>query len=258
MKIDFLPRLEYTWAAIAVGAGTVIYGAVSGGVKKKKATKEASKLQATRPKLGNSQYAQDQVSLAESELSTGVSGKVSQAYEEGADKDFSSSLSAILKGGGDVNNVGDLFSNKEAGRARLSLMQENLRLNQITNLQRAQTNAESDQKQQFEFNNWMPWADAAQGNAQAREQAQGQINNSINSGIAAIGGGVNNYLGQKQLDNYFKVQNADANAVPGRYSSPSSSVAQGNMNINTSQNLPALKPTRFDWNQFDSSSALHQ
>lgn len=158
-----------------IGEGLGLAESVVGLINRGKTQREAAQLQATRPKLKDSPYLKDQLSLAESELSTGMSGEAKNAYEQGIDRDLSTSLDAILKGGGSVNNVGSIFGQSEVGRQRLALMKDNLRLNQINNLVRAQDAKEEERQKEFEFNEWRPWSDQAQANAQARQGAEGQI-----------------------------------------------------------------------------------
>src|SRR6185503_4614733 len=120
------------------GAAQAAVGLIGSG----KAKREAERLQGLRPKYKESPYYKDALSLAQSELSTGMSADAEKAYEQGIDRDLSTSLNAILQGGGSVNNVAELFDASQQGRKRLSLMKENLRLNQINNVVRAQQLAE--------------------------------------------------------------------------------------------------------------------
>lgn len=136
-----------------------------------KATKNAKALAKSRPKYKISPYAQDDLSLAESELSGGMSGRAETAYTQGADKDFSSSLEAILRGGGSVNNVGDLFGRSESGRMRLSVLQDNLRLKQIDNLVRSRRYMDEQKDKVFQINEYAPWKDKQMANSKAREDA---------------------------------------------------------------------------------------
>ena len=101
-----------SYAAIVVGLGTVAVGAVS----KHQANQNAKDLAANRPKYKISDEFQDDVSLTESDLAKGMSSRAERAYSNLADRDLTSSLSTILKGGGDVNSVGALYGNAEQGR----------------------------------------------------------------------------------------------------------------------------------------------
>jgi hypothetical protein len=199
MSFDFSNRFQYTWAAVAVGVGTAAYGVIKGA----KAKKEAKRLAASRPKIEASPYLDDQLSLAKSELSSGMSGAAENAYEQGLSRDVSGSLDAILKGGGDVNNVAEIFDRSAVGRQRLALMKENLRLSQINNLVNAQNAYGNQDQQRFQFNEWAPWADSAQANAQGRQGAE----NMIWSGVQTAGSGVAGYMQGQQAksdyNNYF-------------------------------------------------------
>lgn len=134
--------------------------------KGRKAKKEAEALAANRPFLPTNKYAEEQQSLAASELSSESHGM--NAYNEKIDQDLSNSLGAILKGGGDVNDVGSLFDGSQQGRQRALMMSDNLRLNKINQYIRSLQGGDQANQQQFQFNQWAPWADRAQANAQAR------------------------------------------------------------------------------------------
>lgn len=185
-----------------LGAAQTVAGLFKGGAAKK----EAERLEASRPKIGDSPFVKDQLSLAKSELASGMSGAAENAYEQGLSRDLSTSLDAILKSGGDVNNVADIFDRSATGRQRLSLMKENLRLSQINNLVNAQGAAENERLQQFEFNEYRPWADKSQANAQARQGAEDMVW----GGLQTFGSAATSFLqGQNQqqdFNNYLGTQ----------------------------------------------------
>lgn len=186
----------------ALGAAQAVTGLFKSGAAKK----EAARLERTRPKIGDSPFIEDQLSLAKSELASGMSGTAENAYEQGLSRDLSTSLDAILKSGGDVNNVADIFDRSQTGRQRLSLMKENLRLNQINNLVGAQGAAENERLQQFEFNEYRPWADKSKANAAARQGAE----NMVWDGLQTFGSAATSFLqGQNQqqdFNNYLSTQ----------------------------------------------------
>lgn len=191
-----------------IGGAQAAVGLIKGG----KAKPEGERLKGMRPKLEASPYIDDQLSLAQSELSSGMSGAAETAYEEGLSRDVSSSLDAILKGGGDVNNVAEIFDRSATGRQRLALMKENLRLSQINNLVNAQGAAENQRQQMFQFNEWAPWSDAAQANAKARQGAE----NMIWSGVQTFGNAATGFLQGQQasndFNNYFQSQATNPNS----------------------------------------------
>lgn len=182
-----------------MGLGETVMGLINAG----KAKSEAARLQASRPKYQESPYYKDALSLSESELSTGMSGAAKNAYEQGLDRDLSTSLSAVLKGGGSVNNVAEVFDKSSQGRQRLAIMKDNLRLNQINNLVRSQQLVSDEREKAFQFNEWAPWADEAKANAAARTAAQGEIMTGINTAGGALMSGLSSAKGAKQLGSFF-------------------------------------------------------
>jgi hypothetical protein len=176
---------------------------VTGLINSKKTKREAARLAATRPKLEASPYLDDQLSLAQSELSSGMSGAAESAYEQGLSRDVSSSLDAILKGGGDVNNVAEIFDRSAVGRQRLSLMKENLRLSQINNLVNAQGAMETQRQQMFQFNDFAPWADASRANAQGRQKAQDMIWGGLQTVASGAMGSAQGAAAKSDFNNYF-------------------------------------------------------
>lgn len=191
-------------AAAIPGTALGVAQTVTGLINAKKTKKEAARLAATRPKLEASPYLDDQLSLAQSELSSGMSGAAENAYEQGLSRDVSSSLDAILKSGGDVNNVAEIFDRSAVGRQRLALMKENLRLSQINNLVNAQGASENQRKEMFEFNQWRPWADASQANAASRQKAQDMIWGGLQTVASGAMGAAQSGAAKNDFNNYLQ------------------------------------------------------
>lgn len=159
-----------------IGIATGLAQTTTGIINNAKAKKEARILERTRPRYAISDLAGQDLDLAESEAASGgISARAETAYNNLNNKQFSSSLGAILKGGGSVNNVADVFGENDEGRQRLALLSDQMRLGQIDRLSRARASMMEQEDKAFEFNQWMPWADKAQANAQARQQAQQDI-----------------------------------------------------------------------------------
>lgn len=183
----------------AIGLGETVVGLINSG----KAKREAAQLEKSRPQYTQSPYYKDALNQAQSELSTGMSGEAKNAYEQGIDRDLSTSLSGILKGGGSVNNVAEVFDHATQGRQKLAMMKDNLRLNQIHNLVNAQQLNSEEREKAFQFNEWAPWADAAKANAGARTAAEGQIWGGVSTLGGALMGGGAAAKGAKQLGSMF-------------------------------------------------------
>src|SRR5215469_15220877 len=111
---DFLSGNPY--GAIA-NAGVGLADTAIGLINSAKLKKEANALNKTRPIRQISPESQEDLSLNESELgSGGLSQKSQYAYDTLANKQMAGSLSAILRGGGGVNNVSDVYNNSQEGR----------------------------------------------------------------------------------------------------------------------------------------------
>lgn len=177
---------------------------VSSLLKGDKAKDQAAELEKTRPEYQENKLYDQDLSLAESELSSGgLSSKAETAYNNLNNQQFSSSLSAILKGGGSVNNVADVFGSNESGRQRLALLNDQFRLSQIDRVMRARATKANDQQKAFEFNKWMPWADKAKAAGVARQQAEEGLWNGIETVGAAGMQWLDEASQKKDFDKYL-------------------------------------------------------
>jgi hypothetical protein len=187
-------------AAIPIALG--IAKTATSLVNKGKAKREAKELERTRPQFSVDKGYGQNLALAESNLQ-GLSDSAENAYNQLADKQFSSSLDAILKSGGTATNVADVYGQGEEGRLRLAQLSDQMRLNQVNSLMRARESMADQNDKAFEFNQWRPWADKAQANAQARQGAE----EGIWSGLQTAGSGAMQFIDQqaqqKQQNQYF-------------------------------------------------------
>jgi len=195
-----------------IGAAAGLAQTISGLINNGKAKREAERLAASRPVHTTSPEIGKNLSLAESEAASGgLSAKAENAYNSLNNKQFSASLGAILRGGGSVNNVADVFGENEAGRQKLALLNDDLRLKQIDRLTAARNQSAEEADKNFEFNQFMPWADKAQANAAARQQAQ----NNIWSGIGTVATQAMQFAGasanNKAYNDYFKTTGSGTN-----------------------------------------------
>lgn len=170
---------------IQAGLG-IVQGAI-GLINASKTKREAELLNKTRPQYSISPLAGQDLSLTKSELSQGLSSAAQQAYNDLNNQQFSSSLSAILKGGGDVNSIGEVYGNNQEGRLKLAMIKDQLRLQQIQNEMNASKNYQQEQQTAWQLNEFAPYNDRVAANGQARLGSQQQIWNGVNTfGSAAI------------------------------------------------------------------------
>jgi hypothetical protein len=210
-------------------AGVAAASAISGGIKASKAKKEAAKLAANRPELSDSPFLRDNIRLAQSELANGMSAGAEKAYTQGMDRNLSSSIGAVLQGGGSLNNIANIFDSSAQGQQRMALMQDNLRLNQIQNLTAAGGASETQRQQQFQFNEFAPWADNAQAASAARAQGNQQMWNGITSLGSTVAGGIAAQQGQKQLNDALR--SSGGRMTPQTYQNAQSNIESNNRYI---------------------------
>lgn len=205
-----------------------------------KAKKEAKQLARSRPKYAIPDDAQRELDLSESELGTGgLSARAENAYNQLNNRQFSSSLDATLRMGGSPSQVSDIFDSSEAGRLRLAQLNDEIRLQKINNLISSRRYMNEQKDKQFEFNEWMPFADRMKANDEARRGAEEQIWGGIGTAGAA---GVNYATQANQAnmwDNYFNPRFDDPQMFGG-----SGTTAQGYGNlVNRQLNQPRPRYT---------------
>lgn len=167
---------------IALGA----YQVVSNVMKGEQAKKEAAALAKSRPIRTTSQFDKDNLSLSESELATGQSAKGEKAYNDATDRGLSTSISEMLKAGGNPNDIGSIYTNSEQGRQQLAVIQDQLRLAQIQNVLKQNENMASEDQNNWLVNEYGPYKDKLKAIGEARKNAA----EGITKGIDTLGGGV--------------------------------------------------------------------
>lgn len=218
-------------AASATQTGLGAAEAAIGLLEAGKAKREAARLAGLRPKYTASPLAAEGLSLAESDLAKGMSSQATAAYDALTNKQFSSSLDAILRGGGSVNNIGDVFGASGEGRQRLALMKDELRLKQIDNVVRASQRQQEEEEKAWQINLLDPWKDKAAANALARQGAA----NMIMSGINTAGSGAMNAFAPK----YPNVGNSSGGGAGAGAAGAMGGAGGGGMN-----------PEGIDWESF--------
>jgi hypothetical protein len=219
-----MPGIE--GALIQTGLGAV--EAVVGAINSKKEKRIADELERSRPKRETDPLYGQNLSLVESELAGGgMSAGAERAYNNVLDRQFSSSLDSILRGGGSVNNVADVFDASEQGRQNLALMKDRMRLNQVNNVLSQRTALAEEGDKNFLFNDWAPWADKSVANAQARQGSQNQLW----SGLDTAGSGAINAStilnDNNRYEQYFKAIQGNRGVQPQMQQQPYQPYQQG-------------------------------
>lgn len=197
----------------AIGGAVGIAQTITGLVNKGKAKREAARLEKSRPKYSIDQGFQQNLDLAESELSTGLSATAENAYSQLQDKQFSSSLDAILKGGGTATNVAEVYGEGQEGRLRLAQLSDQMRVSKINNLMQSREDLAGEEDKKFMYNVDAPWKNAVAANSEARRGADAQIWGGIQS-VASTGMQFFDQKNQeKQFDKYLNSGNGGGSQV---------------------------------------------
>lgn len=185
------------WAAVGVGLASTTVGLINEG----KANKKGDELSARRPRRQQSQYIKDDIALSESELVNPMSAAADRAYTTQADKEFSTSVGAINRGGGSVNNIGDVFARGEEGRTRLAILKDQARVSRVNNVLRSYQMANEEDQADFAFNEVAPWKDDVAANAQKKAVADSMVFSGISTAATA---GMQYAEGKRQDSAYEK------------------------------------------------------
>jgi hypothetical protein len=234
-------------AAQIIGAGLGVAQTVTGLINAGKAKKQARELEKTRPQYSIDKGYGQNLSLAESNLQ-GLSDTAENAYNQLADKQFSSSLDAILKSGGTATNVADVYGQGEEGRLRLAQLSDQMRLGQVNSLMKARESMADQEDKAFMYNIDSPWKDKAQANAAAREGADKQIWGGLQT-LGSMGMQAADQASQKkQYSNYFNSGGGNGSGTSNSTFTPQRSSVM----------LPTSSPNTNNLNRYQSNWATQQ
>lgn len=176
-------------AAVPVALGAVQI--IDSFIKDGKLKKQAAELEKNEPIKQTSQFDKDSLALAESELANGMSSAAEKAYNDSVDRGLSSSISAMLKSGGDVNSIGDIYGATEQGRQNLAIMQDQMRLTQLQNVLKSYDKMASEDEKNWMVNLYGPYKDKLQAIGEQRKNtAQQRV-----AGMNTLGGGLMSAIG---------------------------------------------------------------
>ncbi len=175
--------------AIPVALGAMQY--IDSIGKEKKLAKKSEELARNRPIKRTSQFDNEALRLSESELANGMSAGAEQAYDDSVDRGISSSISALLKSGGSVNNIGDIYDSSEEGRQRLAIMEDQMRIGKIQDVLKQYEKQSSEQEKNWMVNEYGPYKDQLQAVGEQRKtNAQAKV-----SAINTFASGAMNWIG---------------------------------------------------------------
>lgn len=169
-------------AAIAASVG--LYNTISGGIKSAKANKMAANTK--RPPYNIPQGDYDNVALQQSLASQGLADSSKQILLKNADRGLSSSINAVLAGGGDVNTLGTLYDSYLNGINNVTLANDAQKIKNVNNFVNSRYRLGDQQDKAWQLNEFAPYNDKMQQIAQLKGQGAQQTNAGI-AGIATAG-----------------------------------------------------------------------
>lgn len=173
-----------TIAALGTQALSGIAQTVTGIFQSGKANKMARKN--PRPKYNIQKPIYDNQAIAESRAGQGISDAAMQAYTTFNDRSLSLGIDSILRGGGSVNNIADIYDTAQTGLSKLALIDEEVRAKNIRDVITQNNIMASELDKEWQVNVFAPYADTAQAAAALKGQGSDNIWKGINSFGSAI------------------------------------------------------------------------
>lgn len=183
-----------------VGLAATGYQIYQGEQNKKKAREaEKNNVRPTyNPVIPQSEY--DASRLLQSRASQGMSDSARNAFQQQADRGLSSSLDAIIKSGGTVNDASRAYQGYADSISRMALAEDKLKLdnlNAFLGQQRRISDMQTNNADKnFQINQYAPFLDEQARIAQMRTLGQQQTNAGINTAASTVANYATN-IGQK-------------------------------------------------------------
>jgi hypothetical protein len=186
-----IPRARLFILPMVAAAGAQAIGAVLqtglGLLQKAKAAKLARKN--VRPDLQSNPYIDQQYGLTGSMAQEGLSDASKQLYLDTNDRNLSASFDAIIKGGGNANNIADAFAGSQDIIRSMALQDDQARLqNRSLFLNYGLKPKADEERDKFFLNQYIPYKDRAEMIAQLSNQGMNNIWKGIDSGLQAATG----------------------------------------------------------------------
>jgi hypothetical protein len=232
-----------TISAIAQGAGGIVQG-VTGLIQKAQAKKIARNNK--RPVYKIQDPVLENQAIAESRAGQGISDASRQELKQESERGLTSSIDAILSGGGSVNNIADLYSNFQGGVSKMALLDEEMRTRNIQNLISQNNTLAAEKDKEWQVNVFAPYADKAQAAAALTKQGSDNIWKGVNSVISAGTNYATGQLYKKESNNVYNQTGNTGNdaappPVPSAPINPNGSANPYNW-YNTNSNPPPQRP----------------
>lgn len=173
------------WGAIISGI-LMAYGAY----QKNKAKKLSANDQAPNYDISEQYY--NNLGLAESQFAQGgISPEALAQLAQVSQQNLTASTSAILQGGGSVNDISKLYGIADTANKSLIIPNEQLKLQKLTNLMEARKDLAGQEIMQYKVNQLDRWKDRAVANAMLGAEGNKNIASGLDTFGTAVAQGVN-------------------------------------------------------------------
>lgn len=206
-------------AAIALGA-VAAYKGIKGAVQNKKAKRLKQQAERERPSYRTQKAIRDNQAIMESRAGQGFSDKALRIQEAAVDSGLAVGIDGVLRSGGNVNHIGDLYGNYLEGTNKLALMDEEMRVRNLAAMVDQNYFMGSEQDKEWQMNKWNPFADKVQAAAVLKAQGNANINGALDTAAAAVGSFGGSIGGQKINDGPETPAYTKMNIQSGRAAGP--------------------------------------
>lgn len=172
--------------------GSLAYG-VGSKLSKESKAKRMEKALGAKPVYNIQEPTLKNQYLAENNAQQGLSDESRMMYEQQANRGLSESIDALLKAGGGVNSISDLYANYQDKGMELANLDDQIRFRNQQLLMSQNEKMANELDKSYQINKLDPWKDEKQRIAELRTMGQ----NDLNAGISMAANGLIGAAGMK-------------------------------------------------------------
>lgn len=195
-----------------VVAGSLAYG-VGSNVDKNKKAKNREELLGGKPVYNIQEPTLKNQYLAEYNAQQGLSDESKMMYENAASRGLSDSIDALLKVGGGINSVSDLYANYQDKGIELATLDDQIRFRNQQLLMNQNEKMANELDKSYQINKLDPWKDEKKAIAELRAIARADLNAGIGMAANATMAGAGMMLDKQKVPSDLTA-NTDQNANP--------------------------------------------
>jgi hypothetical protein len=168
---------------LAIGAGITGVSAIASIVRGVQQNSQAKQMERNnvRPLYKISDQIYDNVGLAENRAQGGFDQQTLNYLSNQQERGLQSSMSAILQGGGSINNIGSAYDSFLQGSKSIALEDEKIHMANIAQLFAQRETLAEEQARAWTINDYSPYKDKQLAIAQLRSDGNKNISSGINT-----------------------------------------------------------------------------